>query len=259
MLTNAHVVRGGRRISVTTFDGRSFPASIRKIDNHTDLALLTLDAPAHLRFPIISHHGFLRGVRVGDDVLAFGDPLGLDRTVTRGMVGAMREMSPSSGAWFPDVLAIQHDAAIAPGSSGGPLVNLYGEWIGVNTLVVPGERFGFAVPADLYSRLILRGDYALRDDWRSYRTEEHRWEDLYWGTIIPLVNQAAEAPWGPAMVSPLREALAALTRLRDDAASYHAQYIEIRRLARLYVRWLDASIALYAFILTVALDPPAWS
>jgi len=140
VLTNAHVVRGGRHISVTTFDGTSFPASIRKIDNHTDLALLTLHAPARLRFRVISYLRYLEGVRVGDDVLAFGDPLGLDRTVTRGMVGAMREVSPSSGAWIPDVVSIQHDAAIAFGSSGGPLVNLYGEWIGVNTLAVPRWR-----------------------------------------------------------------------------------------------------------------------
>lgn len=258
VLTNAHVVRGGRYISVITFDGTSFPASILKIDNHTDLAILALNAPAHLRFPIISHLRYLQDVRVGDDVLAFGDPLGLDRTVTRGMVGAMREVSPSLGAWIPDLVSIQHDAAIAPGSSGGPVVNLYGEWIGVNTLGVPGEEFAFAMPADHYYWLNQEGNYDLQDDWFSYYTEEYEWVDR-WQTIVPILSQAMRAPWGPAKVSLLREALAALSWLRDDTASYHPRYPEIQELARLYVRKLEANMAYNTFILTVALDPPTWS
>ncbi|HSW10537.1 MAG TPA: trypsin-like peptidase domain-containing protein [Bacillota bacterium] len=148
VLTNAHCVQDSQWIIVTTFDDQEFSATIRKMDIGTDLALLTLDNPLQLQFPFIHFHRYLQCVTIGDDVLAFGAPWGLDRTVTRGIVSAIREMDPIPGIWQSRVTVIQHDAAIAPGSSGGPLVNMRGEWIGVNTAVL--EDFSFAVPADYY-------------------------------------------------------------------------------------------------------------
>ena len=259
VLTNAHVVRGSRWITVVTLEGRQFPASIRKIDNHSDLAILSLDVPPQLRFSIIRHLRYLSGVAVGDEVLAFGDPLGLDRTVTRGIVGAMREMSPSLGAWIPDIVCIQHDAAIAGGSSGGPLVNLRGEWIGVNTLEIRGENLGFAVPADHYYWLLQEADYGLQDDWFSYYTEEYFWRSGERQQVMSLIDQAMRAGWGPIMTDRLMRALDQLSSLRTRVASYHARYPEIQELVNLYSRSLEATSAYAVFLLTVSLEPLAWS
>jgi hypothetical protein len=258
VLTNAHVVRGSRWITIRTYDEQLFSATILKIDNHTDLAILSLDVPPQLGFPLIHYHRYLGGVGVGDEVLAFGDPLGLDRTVTRGIVGAIRELSIPPGAWIPDIKVIQHDAAIAPGNSGGPLVNLRGEWIGVNTMVVPGEKFGFAVPADRYYWLLQEADYDLQDDWLTYFTEEYGWS-TEWQQMASLLEQALRAGWGPIMTDRLMRALELLSQLHDRVASYHARYPEIQELVNLYSRRLQATSAYATFLLAVSLDPLAWS
>ncbi|HSW10042.1 MAG TPA: trypsin-like peptidase domain-containing protein [Bacillota bacterium] len=258
VLTNAHVVRGSQWIAVTTFDDQQFPATILKIDNHTDLAILTLDVPFQLRFPFIHHHRYLGAVAVGDEVLAFGDPLGLHRTVTHGIVGAIREMSASQGAWIPDINVIQHAAAIAPGNSGGPLVNLRGEWIGVNTMAVPGGNFGFAVPADRYYWLLQEAEYDLQDDWLSYYTEEYAWWSE-WQQAQSLFDQAIQAGWGPIKTNLLVGVRNRFSQLGSIVLSYHARYAEIQELVFLYSQLLRADYAYAAYLLTASLEPLAWS
>lgn len=256
VLTSAHVARGSREISITTPNGERFPARLLKINNRTDLALLKAETAPGRSFPIIKQMAYIDRVQIGEEVLAFGNPYGLDWSVTRGIVGAKREESPSLGAWTANVLLIQHDAATAPGSSGGPLVNLYGEWIGVHTMDLRG--FKFAVPADHYYWLARQENYSLKDDWLSYYVEDYCW-NKEWERILPIINDARAAPWGPRKVDLLSEALPMLRALRDEAANYQPVYVEIQSLHQLQLELLDASGIYNTFILNVATNRVQWS
>lgn len=258
VLTNAHVARGSRQIIVTTAAGQRFPASVLKINNVTDLALLRVDVAPGSSFPIIKHKAYIDSVYVGEGVLAFGGPLGLVGTVTSGIVSAKRESSPSFEAWEPDVLVIQHNAAIAPGSSGGPLVNLYGEWTGVNTMGIFGLGFNFAVPADHYYWLAKQENYSLRDDWFSYYTEEYDWREE-WAKIVPIINEAMAAPWGQRKIDLLNRSIPMLQALREKAAYYQPLYPEIQTLHRLWLNRLDTRLAYDLLLLDAQTNRALWS
>ncbi|MCP9978099.1 S1C family serine protease [Actinomadura madurae] len=151
VLTNAHVVEDGGQVTVTLADRRRIPAQVTGSDPALDLAVLSIPAgqsPAPLTF------GRFSDVRVGDPVLALGSPLGLQGTVTGGIVSALnREVRIGAGGAST---ALQTDASINPGNSGGPLVNARGEVVGVNTAIATLMRgggggsigIGFAIPAD---------------------------------------------------------------------------------------------------------------
>ncbi|MEU6035809.1 trypsin-like peptidase domain-containing protein [Actinomadura sp. NPDC047616] len=152
VLTNAHVVGDGGRVTVVLADRRRVPARVVGSDRARDLAVLAIPAdqsPAPLPF------GRSSRVRVGEPVLALGSPLGLQGTVTSGIVSALnREVRMGDGG--TGGTALQTDASINPGNSGGPLVNARGEVIGVNTAIATLMRgggggsigIGFAIPAD---------------------------------------------------------------------------------------------------------------
>ncbi|MBA9003293.1 S1C family serine protease [Thermomonospora cellulosilytica] len=151
VLTNAHVVEGAFGVTVTLADRRVRRAEIVGLDTAEDVAVLTIGA-AGLPVPPM---GGSDQVRVGDQVLAFGSPLGLAGTVTFGIVSALdRQVGIGDGR---TIRAVQTDAAINPGNSGGPLVNTRGQVIGVNTAIAtlgegraPGGSIGigFAIPID---------------------------------------------------------------------------------------------------------------
>lgn len=146
VLTNAHVVDGAQKIRVTLADGRETQGKVLGSDSESDLAVLQIDEPDLFE----AHFGDSKAVRTGDEVYAFGNPLGLSGSVSRGIVSAVnRNGVVLNEARYPGLL--QTDAAISPGSSGGPLVNSQGEVVGVNSAIATTtgqfDGVGFAIPA----------------------------------------------------------------------------------------------------------------
>jgi serine protease Do len=157
ILTNNHVVQGFDRVEVTLTDRRTFPARVIGRDETTDVAVLKIDGG---KFPY-ARLGDDHTTRVGEFVVAIGNPLGLEFTVTFGIVSAKgrgsREVQVNNSTWSITDF-IQTDAAINPGNSGGPLVNVRGEVIGINTAIASQTGtyagYGFAVPITLAKEVL---------------------------------------------------------------------------------------------------------
>lgn len=149
VITNNHVVSGATSISVTFQDGTKYKATVVGTDPSTDLAVLKVDAPAGKLHPLTL--GDSSRLQVGDGVVAIGSPFGLDETVTSGIVSALNRSISSSNS-FTIAGAIQTDAAINHGNSGGPLLNMSGQVVGVNTQIESesggNDGVGFAVPSN---------------------------------------------------------------------------------------------------------------
>jgi Do/DeqQ family serine protease len=144
ILTNAHVVDSADRVTVTLKDGRRFDGEVQGADEVTDLAVVKIGAGGNLPTASLGNSD---QIQVGDWAIAVGNPLGLDNTVTLGIVSTLNR--PSSLVGIPDkrVEFIQTDAAINPGNSGGPLLNAQGEVIGINTAIrANASGIGFAIP-----------------------------------------------------------------------------------------------------------------
>jgi len=150
IVTNHHVVENTDSVEVVLGDERKFPAEIVGLDPQTDLALLKIDATD---LPAVKFGDSSR-LQVGDWVIAIGNPLGLDHTVTAGIISAKgRNIFNDENLAYGEFL--QTDAAINPGNSGGPLFNLKGQVVGVNTAISrKGQGIGFAVPSNLVVRVV---------------------------------------------------------------------------------------------------------
>ena len=145
ILTNAHVVDQADRVTVTLKDGRHFDGTVEGADELTDLAVVKIDAETD-SLPVAAL-GNSDSVDVGDWAIAVGNPLGLDNTVTLGIVSTLKRSSATVGIPDKRLDFIQTDAAINPGNSGGPLLNSKGEVIGINTAIrADAMGIGFAIP-----------------------------------------------------------------------------------------------------------------
>ncbi len=150
IITNAHVVAGADEVQVTLTDGRSFTGRVMGADEVTDVAVIKIEA-TDLPTVAISDSDQLQ---TGEWAIAIGNPLGLDSTVTAGIISATGRSSREVGVPDKRVDFIQTDAAINPGNSGGPLLNLNGEVIGVNTAIIQGAQgIGFAIPINTVQRI----------------------------------------------------------------------------------------------------------
>jgi Do/DeqQ family serine protease len=144
ILTNAHVVEGAEQIKVRLSDQRVFPGEVLGLDAKTDVAVLRIKSDKPLPVAVL---GDSDRIRVGQWALAIGNPFGLDGTLTVGVVSATERANVGIED-YEDF--IQTDASINPGNSGGPLLNVYGEVVGMNTAIVAaGQGIGFAIPINL--------------------------------------------------------------------------------------------------------------
>lgn len=168
ILTNYHVIANASEVDVILANGDSVPASLVGADRENDLTVLRIDIAPEMIVPL--EYGSSSEIRVGQTVVAIGNPFGLDRTLTTGIVSALgRRLQTQQGALVGQ--AIQTDAAINPGNSGGPLLDMRGRVIGINTAINSptgaSVGIGFAVPVDVIKRvvpeLIANGRYAHPD------------------------------------------------------------------------------------------------
>jgi S1-C subfamily serine protease len=158
IVTNYHVVQGARSVRVSFSDNESLKARIVGVDPSTDVAVLKVDASSRALTPLPL--GNSDDVRVGDSVVAIGNPFGLDRTVTSGIVSALQRPIQAPNGFTIDHV-IQTDAALNHGNSGGPLINAQGNVIGVNSQIETGSTgaqgnvgVGFAVPINTVKSVV---------------------------------------------------------------------------------------------------------
>jgi len=174
VLTNAHVVDGADEVSVTLTDGRSFSGKVMGEDTATDVAVVKIEATD---LPVVTV-GDSDQLKPGEWAIAIGNPLGLDNTVTAGIISATGRSSSEIGVPDRRVGFIQTDAAINPGNSGGPLLNERGEVIGINTAIIDGAQgLGFAVPINTAKKI---GDQLI-----STGKVEHPYLGVQMATITP--------------------------------------------------------------------------
>jgi len=150
IITNAHVVEGSDQVQVTLKDGRSFEGRVLGADSVTDVAVIQIAAN---NLPTVALSDSDR-IEAGEWAIAIGNPLGLDSTVTAGIISGTGRSSSQVGVPDKRVDFIQTDAAINPGNSGGPLLNQRGEVIGVNTAIIrDAQGIGFAIPINTVKRI----------------------------------------------------------------------------------------------------------
>jgi S1-C subfamily serine protease len=155
LLTNFHVIEGAREIEVLLYDGSANAAAVVGVDPATDVAVLKVDVPEEVLVPVT--FGTSADLRVGQRVFAIGNPFGLERTLTTGIISSLNRSLPTrSGRTIKSI--IQTDAAINPGNSGGPLLDGDSRLIGMNTAIASrtgqSSGVGFAIPVGTLARIV---------------------------------------------------------------------------------------------------------
>lgn len=221
VLTNAHVVEGAREIQVTLFDGTSYTATVVGSDTASDVCVLHIDAPAESLHPVTL--GDSTRLKVGQRVFAIGNPFGLERTLTTGIISSLNRSLPAKNRRTMHSI-IQIDAPLNPGNSGGPLLDSRGRLIGLNTAIASqtGQNagVGFAIPASSIARVapqlismgrVVRPDVGIA---RVYQTER--------GLLV-----ASLVSGGPAEAAGLSGPKVTRQRRRQGPFSYETQKIDV--------------------------------
>jgi S1-C subfamily serine protease len=165
VVTNDHVIANSTNISVTFYDGNSYPAQVVGADRFSDIAVLKVAAPLSEFYPLVLANS--SQLQVGQTVVAIGNPYGLASTLTVGVVSATnRVIDDPTANPYPIAGVIQTSAPINPGNSGGPLLDLAGQVVGVTTAIIANSQgLGFAIPSNILARelpmLITTGEYNL--------------------------------------------------------------------------------------------------
>jgi 2-alkenal reductase len=188
IVTNDHVAQAADELLVTLADERTVPAQVIGSDAGSDLAVLKIDVPADSL--TIAELGDSSSLQVGQRAIAIGNPFGLERTITTGVISSLGRTLNRTGSDFQIAEVIQTDAAINPGNSGGPLLDSQGRVIGVNSAIASesgtNSGVGFAVPVDIVKRvvpeLISQGHY------------QHPWLGVTGRSISPEMVEAADLP-----------------------------------------------------------------
>ena len=153
IMTNSHVVFGAQALNVTFNDGTTLPAKLLGADPIFDLAILQIPLPKSGKLPVLSF-GDSDAIRPGDKVIAIGNPMGMDQTITSGIISAINRILPER----PRMLSlpmIQTDTPINPGNSGGPILNSCGDVIGIASEILGhAQNIGFAIPSNLASSVV---------------------------------------------------------------------------------------------------------
>jgi len=185
ILTNSHVAFGRQALYVSMDDGVVLPAKLIGADPIFDIAVIEIPKPEHGTLPT-AVLGDSDKIRIGEEVIAIGNPLGLDQTVTRGIVSGLNRILPETPLSLSEPL-IQTDAPINPGNSGGPLLNRCGEVIGINSAIIPNaQNIGFAIPSNLLKTVTA----ALLKDGRVIRP----WIGFHGSMIGPEVRKVLNLP-----------------------------------------------------------------
>lgn len=221
VLTNFHVVEGARVIQVTLFDGKTYEAKLIGQDPTVDVAVLKIDAPQESLFPVT--FGDSTHLRVGQRVYAIGNPFGLERTLSTGIISSLNRSIPSRRSQRTIKQIIQIDAAINPGNSGGPLLDTHCRMIGMNTAIASktGDSAGvaFAIPVTTIARIVptlIKDGHVVRADAgiaRVYQTDK--------GLLI-----AAVSPGGPAEAAGLQGPKVVNQRRRQGPFVYDYQTVD---------------------------------
>ncbi|MDQ3865927.1 MAG: trypsin-like peptidase domain-containing protein [Actinomycetota bacterium] len=189
IVTNDHVVQGSTGIRVGFSNGATYPATVVGTDPSTDIAVVRVDAPSSALHPLTFANS--NTVQVGDPVYAIGNPFGLDRTMTSGIVSALgRDIQAPNGLTIPD--AIQTDAAINHGNSGGPLIDRFGRVVGINSQIQGGTvnanvGVGFAISSNTAK--------SISDQLIAHGQVQHAWLGVEVETIDP--SAAGSVPGMP--------------------------------------------------------------
>jgi S1-C subfamily serine protease len=220
ILTNYHVVDGAREIQVALFDGNSYEGRLVGKDESNDVAVVKIEAPAESLLPVTL--GESTHLRVGQRVLAIGNPFGFERTLSTGIISSLNRSLPARNHRTIKSI-IQIDAAINPGNSGGPLLDTHGRLIGMNTAIASptGQNSGvsFAIPVSSIARIVpqlIQRGHVIRPDagiTRVLETEQ--------GLLIAAMN-----PGGPAEQAGLRAFRIVKQRRKQGPFSYEARSVD---------------------------------
>jgi len=208
LITNYHVIEGAKELEVTLADGSMVPAQVVGADPYNDLAVLKIDVPREKLYPV--ELGSSADLHVGQRTIAIGNPFGLDRTLTTGVISSLGRVIERENN-RPLAEAIQTDAAINPGNSGGPLLNSLGQVIGVNTAIQSPSGgsvgIGFAVPVDTVKRVV--------PELIEYGRYSHPWIGIE-GQVYRITPALAEA-----LDLPVEKGLL-IARLYQGSPAHHA-------------------------------------